>query len=95
MGIVGRNRTNTVILLQELTGICVFVFFPLLIYTKVYENQFYELLFFFLEESLSFLLGHPSLAGVMSALMGIPCPVMGPCSRTIDSGCANRPSKQL
>lgn len=32
---------------------------------------------------------------VMSALMGIPCPVMGPCSRTIDSGCANRPSKQL
>lgn len=31
----------------------------------------------------------------MSALMGIPRPVMGPCSRTIDSGCANRPSEQL
>lgn len=60
--------------------------------------DFNELFFFFSRNQHLFLLCHPRpcwWVSVMSASVGIPSRIMGPCSRTIGSGCATRPSNQL
>lgn len=63
-----------------------------LIYTKayIYIASFVRINIFFASSPLPCW-----CVSVISAQMGIPSHVMGPRSRTKESGCAKRPSKQL